>query len=430
MTAATRFLARYPIAVPIVLVAAVLLLSSTVTGDLVLGWRLLRVPAGRTPLGPSPFLDLRGFLSALDCLRQGIDATQSNPCDPLRRAFIYPAPWLSARVLGLGAGDTLWLGLALSAAFLAAAVGLFRSTDWRRAVVAALILASPPVLLALERGNLDIVMFPLIVLGLGAMHRRDGAGAEAPFSPLFVLAAVLGGFFKLYPLAALAALWRSRASVIAASLLALLAAAAIVAVYGSDNLAALFARVPNAYYYAYGYAALAADGGPLADMPFAATALRFALGLACGAGVLAGLRRSAAIGEAARALGPFERSAFNAGLAIYALTFMAGSNFYYRLIFLLLLYPALLRWTATSYRRLGWGGIAFIALFFWLNAGPGWLVGGATVLAWSLFITALAYFAGTVVAFWRPEPAAPSRIGRGGERRLQVRPSHPPDDLQ
>src|SRR4051794_16833344 len=41
-----------------------------------------------------PFLDTETVLSALRCLRAGVDVYAANPCDPLERTYDYSPVWL------------------------------------------------------------------------------------------------------------------------------------------------------------------------------------------------------------------------------------------------------------------------------------------------------------------------------------------------
>src|SRR5436190_20529947 len=70
------------------------------------------------------FDDLRNVTAAWDCTRQHLPVLPTNSCDPEGRPANYPRLWLLPHHLGLGLGDTHWLGWVIAALFLAAAVAV------------------------------------------------------------------------------------------------------------------------------------------------------------------------------------------------------------------------------------------------------------------------------------------------------------------
>jgi hypothetical protein len=416
MGAVTGVLRRYPIIVPILVVLIVFAISYATTGNLIRGWWLLRVPAERSAHDwnvLAPFSDVIGTVSALECARKGVDVYAANPCDPWHRFFTYPPVWLLLRHLGIGLKDVNAIGFAYVVAFLAAAANLFVRADWRLGAFGALILASPPVLLAIERGNNDIPLFVLTMIGLRAMHRGAAAGPDKAESGkigatfVFVATTVLCAFLKMYPVAAYAALWRSRRTFIVANILAAVTGVLVLFVF-SSYFASTYGRFPLTFYHSFGYVVLASYQGPWEGSHFALMALKTVLGVVCLGVLFAGYRLAPYVATITAPLTPFERSALKAGLAIYAFTFLYGSNFSYRLIWMLLAYPALLHWTETRHRMLGWIGIVGLLVFYWMTGGAMWVEESSSLLAWCLFAAAGVYLFGLVVGFWRL-PAARKR---------------------
>jgi len=126
------------------------------------------------------FADLANQTATADCIRNGTDLTT---CDPYGRPFqpyaVIPASLLAA--LGLGVAQTGVLGVALAAIYVFTIWFLGRSIarNWLRhpvglaAALAALTLAaiSPPALLLVERGQIEILVLLFAALGLAAFAR-------------------------------------------------------------------------------------------------------------------------------------------------------------------------------------------------------------------------------------------------------------------
>ncbi len=155
---------------------------------------------GVHPINP-PFADLIAILAAGETHAAGLNAYANNPLDPLNRPHVYGPWWLVIGQFGAVRADAWWLGLLLAGSFLAVVVGVLNPRNVRTTLMSLVWLASPPVLLALERGNNDLVIFILFAIAVWLVTR------PAPVAPilaggLLVLAAAL----KLYPLVALPAL--------------------------------------------------------------------------------------------------------------------------------------------------------------------------------------------------------------------------------
>ena len=123
------------------------------------------------------FADLANQTATADCMRSGTDITT---CDPYGRPFtpyaVFPGSVLAA--LGLGVQQTGLLGVALAGVYVITIWFLARTIarTWLRspigliAFLAALTFAAitPPALLLVERGQLDILILALATAGLAA----------------------------------------------------------------------------------------------------------------------------------------------------------------------------------------------------------------------------------------------------------------------
>jgi hypothetical protein len=317
------------------------------------------------------FADTAVLTSGWECSRRGVDVLRSNPCDPYGdRPTNYPRLWLAARSLGLGHGATKPIAIGMIALFLAAIWFLTAAITFRGALVWAAIACSPPVLLALERGNIDLLMFVLVTLAVAVAARglvRLSAGAIG-------LAAAL----KLYPVAAVAILLRQprRWLIAAGTLLAGFAGYAFAIRHDIDIIASV---TPDVVVYSYGAGALlqglgSGEYGVLHAFPFfghgVGRALAWAL-IPC-AVIAAGLAIARVLHREAVPSDPLDwrPDALIAGAAILTGTYLLGYNFDYRLIFVLLAVPQLLAWERMpgQPRVLARTALAAMFIAFWTSS--------------------------------------------------------------
>lgn len=349
------------------------------------------------------FADLRSVTHRWDCARAGDPGYHDGRCDPWSRPFNYPTVWLAPARWGWNAGATRPLA-ALELALLAAALWtLLPARTLKGSVAAAAAALSPPVMFAVERGNVDMLVFAALVLGLRAAHAlparlRDGARAA-----LFALLALL----KLFPIAAFAALARSSRGLRLAAGCAAATTAAIAAANG-PALSALQANTVHEFADNYGRLFLFARDPAVSPWTSAAGIASLALAaavalLGAGWGWMRGRELTAALGDLLD--GSFEADLAAAATAVFGLTFLIGLNYDYRLIFLLGLLPLLLRrdgggWSTPA------GGVAaavLLRLLFAHRAPPGSLA----VVDWALFGGAVAWAAASAAD--RLLPAASRR---------------------
>src|ERR1700690_1080128 len=178
----------------VVLFLAALLSCRAVTGTT--PWATVGVEPG-----DKSFVDLRSITSSWDCEHRGIEAFPHNPCDPFHRPANYPRIWTRLGVFGLGEGGTGPLGAAIGIAFFVAAFAAAGPLTLGEGAVYGAALLAPATMLGVERGNIDLLMFALVGLGLLLVRRSPWAGGV----PI-----VLAGVLKLFPAFALAPFLRLR----------------------------------------------------------------------------------------------------------------------------------------------------------------------------------------------------------------------------
>jgi hypothetical protein len=317
-------------------------------------WHVLGVPNF-----PLPYGDLRSVTSAWECTRRGIAVMTANPCDPYHRPANFPGIWMIPSHLGLGVGDTVWLGGCLAVIFVLAVFAVLpASARPLDAIVYSAAVCSPAVMLGVERGNVDILLFAFVALAV-ILHRRSD---RLPWGhALLLFAAIL----KLFPIFAAGALARRRSKRNLISLGVVLAAFAIYCVAIIGELKTIWRVTPQPTEYAYGVRILSEwigsshlrvwDAGVIGLVLVAMVVARSRLRLRLEDGDPAARR---------------DLDLFVAGAGVYVLSYALFLSFEYRLAFLLLTVPQLLRWTHE--RRLR-GAIPLAALLatLWFDLRPG-----------------------------------------------------------
>ncbi len=153
---------------------------------------------------PLPFFDMAGVLSWPECAAQGYDVMSHNPCDPYGRVDAY-SPLIHHLPLGwIGVRNTIPAGLALGLAFLICLVPTMAPEKRLEFAIAALACVSPSVFFALERANLDMLIFSL-VMGAMMLPQRGHWVRLASYAAAFI-----GGLLKFYPFAFLIIMMRER----------------------------------------------------------------------------------------------------------------------------------------------------------------------------------------------------------------------------
>jgi hypothetical protein len=329
------------------------------------GWRRIGVPA-ETPR----FDDLRNLTSSWECTRRGLAVLPANPCDFHGRPADFPQIWLLPSHLGLGVGDTFALGLAQGALFLLAALFVLPAgASLGTGLVYLLVLCSPAVMLGVERENPDLILFPIVLLAVLAATRR-GRG-EAIGGALVLVAAVL----KLYPVFALGFLVR-RATRSTSRIAAVVAAAFVLYALATIHyIHKMLSAIPTADTFAYGvrrvsewFSLVAAETIHTLEgyRAWDAGLVLAALGIGCVIARCLGPRLAVSAGpESTRDL-----DLFWAGACIYVGSYAIFRSNDYRLIFLLLTVPQLVRW-ASARRSLAYVTLPAMIVALWLNEWTG-----------------------------------------------------------
>lgn len=378
-----------------ILVASLPGLVSATTGLLLtfsVGWAAVGVPAGDDPFG-----DLSVALAGAECAGAGFSWTLSDePCNPLSAIYNYPAIWaVGFSALGLGVPDAQAVAIAMILAFsLSLSCLAFLASgkpETFRTLVMVLVGVSPPVLLAFQRGNIDLVIFTLVVLASVLLIRQHS-----------VMSGVIIGLtvsLKLFPVGALSMFVSGRHINLRAAV-----PAALVSLLGTIWIARDFHLI--------------SDRTPLLDgASFGASLLPLVIAtqLAFGWDRLSSLiigvflfllgivvvtvltRLHTKIGIHYRDLvesinaDPVSRILFAAGTGTFLVAYLFGPSFDYRLIFMIPVVAALLRSRIPSSVVLATCAVATIFLSYSEFIGPFEYLGDFLLLALAPLLATLLF---------------------------------------
>jgi hypothetical protein len=230
-----------------------------------------------------------------------------------------------------------------------------RSAD---AVVYGAAVCSPAVMLGVERGNVDIGLFALVVLAVILYRRSD----RLPWGHALILFAAI---LKLFPIFAAGVFLQQRSKRSLIALGVVLAAFAIYCLAILGELRTIWRVTPQPTEYAYGVRIFSQwignahlrvwDVGVIALVLIAMAVVRRRLQV-----------RLEDSDPAARR----DLDLFVAGAGVYVLSYVLFLSYEYRLAFLLLTVPQLLRW-AHERRLLGVIPLAALLATLWFDLRPG-----------------------------------------------------------
>jgi hypothetical protein len=287
------------------------------------------------PTQQPAFADLRILPGAAESFRQGFDPIKENPADPFKRYFNYPRAWYIFFYTGIDQSDTYWMATALLLMFFFALLlfpGNIQSSD---ALVLILAIFSPAVLLAVERGNLDLFIFFLCAL---ALILGDYS------TPAAVIVLTIASLFKLFPFFGMSMFLSNKRSSFLKIIASMFGTLIVYAILTYRNMIASFSYTEKGADLSYGVNViplhiqnLSSDPQVFSVLSSISYLILFALFVLA---LIAGMRQSTnLVVTPSRHL-----KAFQMGASVYIGTFFLGNNWDYRLIFLLFTIPQLTIW--------------------------------------------------------------------------------------
>lgn len=198
--------------------------------------------------GYFPFGDLQYALAGVQCWADGLNVYRIDPCDALGRLQAYSPLWLRLSFLPSPTNTSI-TAVAMDLTFIAS---LFAIVQKRPRLSELIVLAcstlSPSVAYAMERANVDIAIF-LVVIGAALISSR------LPGRLMGYTAIVIVGLLKFYPLVLLGLVIRERTKI--AVTIAVICGAVLAAFvwHFHAELAELAPNIPRGSYFADSFGA-------------------------------------------------------------------------------------------------------------------------------------------------------------------------------
>ena len=335
------------VSMAILWLAPMLILSTAFTTNWPTFWNKLQVP---TETGP--FLDLGSITSAVKVVEHGGDPLVANPYDFYHRPMNYPRIWLYLfKWLGINDANLWIVGVSFCALYLICISWLIaHSTSAAEAWILLITGLSLAPLFAIERGNTDLFVFSVVFFGCATSGKYLKPGA-------FSCATLL----KLFPFVALCIDGARHPSKERRVPIAFVASTVVLLALQWRDLKAIRHSTPVSAYLSYGVLTIRMQEveGYLSPSVFAA-------GWAIAALLAAILWvRRPKIDESTLRSKAGEMFLIFGG--IYAFTFVIGSNWNYRLIFLLPTLPFAMELVRGA-RHAKWGIIYLAAVLLAENS--------------------------------------------------------------
>lgn len=286
------------------------------------------------------FVDSYALLASSDAVQMGLDPAANNPLDIYHRPHSYSSWWFGLAKLGLTREQNFLLGGFMMASFLIVAWLNLAPRSRGEMLWQASLLLSPPVLLAVNRGNNELLVFALMGLGLWWARRPVGM---RPAGLILVTALATGlKFFPVVAMGALVVLRPARRGVLWAAAGSVIGLMVFVSVMG-DLARAVFPDPVGLHLF--GSPVFWKSCGVMARAPVLWTLVALVGGIV----VMAGWKITTGLTSDTDDETTGERLAFAAAALLLLACFAAGISFAYRWIVALWLAPWL--WT-----RMTWGG--------------------------------------------------------------------------
>ncbi len=296
------------------------------------------------------FADFYNLTGAAETYCEGGDPFVSNIYDPWNRTLNHPS-WVPKTMnrLGLHTDKTVYIGTVILLFYILSTI-IISPKSKSGAIVLLLVALSPASITGLERANHDLILFILLTLGIWSNHLSILGGTI-----------LLGAAIKLFPIFAIPSLisFKRKEMLIGIGVVSILFL--IFIAINNSELSFYFGNTQKGTGdHSYGVATLPGlNGVGLSHLWMPALVIlipTFYHIIITKTGILLSDDRRVA-------------SAFIAGCSIYIATFLLGSNWLYRLIFLHLTIPQLNEWWSNKNTRKR--GIIFtigIILVHWRTA--------------------------------------------------------------
>ena len=354
----TEIKSRKKIIVVIILLVTIFLLFSRVCTSYDGSAYLFRFFA--VPVMEPCFADLRTITGGAESKKQGFDPMVKNPGDPWNRVMNYPRIWQSLYFFGVDESDTVPMGILFVSLFLFGVCLILPNAPNVTILATIMALLSPAVLLGIERGNTDLFMFFLIAFAMFLVNK-----SRYYFSSFVVLFAA---FLKLFPIFAIVSLLRAEKKLFFRLFCIVSGVFAVYLAVTYSDLILINKGTPQIVSHSFGkdIVWMKAFGINESFGVFVKYFSYLVLAICALFAAFLFFRKSPLV--------KFEESlvldSFRTGAMIYIGAFLLGSNFIYRLIFLIFVIPQLLVWMKSLAGKMKYLSVFALFSVFWLLEAP------------------------------------------------------------
>lgn len=146
------------------------------------------------------FADTHIVLAAAECHQKGYDVFRENPCDALGRPHCYSRLWFAFGSVGLNSLHTNIIGGIVITIFLLLSITIVSPQSKKELLFSSILIFSPSVMLGVERGNMDLMIFSLLIISGYLLFSKKNI-----FRYLSYVLILLMAFLKFYPIASFGA---------------------------------------------------------------------------------------------------------------------------------------------------------------------------------------------------------------------------------
>jgi len=295
---------------------------------------------GIYPLSPH-FSDARVITASAEAKALGFDPMVYNPLLPKGVVMDYPRIWQLLFHLGIDQKDTIYFEVVFVSLFFLGIFLFVGEINQPIAVVLACGIFSPSVLLAIERGSNDLVIFFLLALSLMVIRKSTAASAGV-IAFAFLL--------KLFPVFAVAVFLKEDRRRFFKFLTGSILFVGTYCILQRNEIRAVRAGVSTTDWDSYGIVVNWLELERLIHSPLLSQLVCYAV---IGATIMLCVLLPVRPRESQDAVADQSHiDAFRMGASIYVGTYLLGSSFDYRLMFLLFTIPQLTQWLSNSDSRL------------------------------------------------------------------------------
>jgi hypothetical protein len=313
-----------------------------------------------------PFGDFRTISSGIQYYEKGGDPYTDGRYDFMGREFNYPPVWLNLSFLGVSPEAVSYIYFVFATLFSIALLFLFWKADHKGWYLSFLYILSPPVMLALERCNNDLLMFFLVVSGIW-IGRKSVGGLNNWLCGVLVLFAT---FLKVFPVFAFYCLVRENWKLTLRLLIPFGIVSGVYFVSIKPILDLIKENTPWSLYLSFGvnvipeYFAEKFSGVSL----FQGSLLLIVAWVIAAVGIVFGYLKGRK-GSQPNNDDDYDTTLFRTGGAIYIAVFLLGSSYDYRLMFLLLTLPFTFRSIFGKSEHSGFfrGYLGVMGVAYWVN---------------------------------------------------------------